>query len=280
MMKKLFGFLLVALMFGAFAQQSDSLLSAKPYYNPEQIALDRMLRQRIYEHVQFCLARTEAFSDSVAAICTDAAVRENLLTWKIAFSEALLSSALQPDAVRSALDLRVFSMQHTRYFTKGIGSGRLGEYSNAAVKVCIEMERSAIRLMEIVLQDGGKTQATLTLFESYAESNKLDNHYFIRSNSSTLTDQITSEGKIKMKTMASDLAEQINVLSERLNLYMAIMPKLAMWRSERMIQHNAEYGPMAARLDSIEAHINTMLGMMNEGMPWLPELMNQSLVHL
>jgi hypothetical protein len=70
------------------------------------------------------------------------------------------------------------------------------------------------------------------------------------------------------------------VLSERLNLYMAIMPKLAMWRSERMIQHNAEYGPMAARLDSIEAHINTMLGMMNEGMPWLPELMNQSLVHL
>jgi hypothetical protein len=279
-MKRVLSFLFAVLIYGAFAQQNDSLLSAKPYYNPEQIALDRMLRQKIYEHVNFCLSRTEAFSDSVAAICTDAIVRENLLTWKIAFSEALLSSALQPDAVRSALDLRVFSMQHTRYFTTGLGKGRLGEYSNDAVKVCIEMERSAIRLMDIVLQDGGKSQATLTLFEGYAESNKLDNHYFIRSNSSTLSDQITSEGKTKMKTMASDMAEQVNVLSERLNLYMAIMPRLAMWRSERMMQHNTEYGPMAERMDSIEAHINTMLGMLHDGMPWVPELMDRSLAHL
>lgn len=280
MMKKVLSFLLVALMFGAFAQQNDSLLSGKPYYNADQIALDRTLRQKIYEHLQFCLARTESFSDSVIVLCDDPVVRENILTWKVAFSEALLSSALQPDAVRSALDLRVFSMQHTRYFTTGIGTSRFGDFTNAAVKLCIEMERSAVRLMEIVLQDGGKSNATLALFEGYAENNKLNNHYFIRSNSSSLSDQITKEGKTKMKTMAIDMAEQVNVLSERLNLYMAIMPKLAMWRSERLLQHNVTYGPMAHRMDNIETRMDTMLAMLHSGMPWVPELMEQSLTHI
>lgn len=224
-----------------------STLSACSTSAPKQTAFQeslgvtvtsREIRIRTSDYAMVFAQTVELTADSILVLARERSVARNALIWKTYAVPAIYRSATLPDPLLAWIDSRVLTLQMKEYFLTGAGRELFGDHQALAVQAARFLERELDRDVELSEQEvDPELRAQVARF---AADNPLQNPYFFRRSPVEQLAKAVGRDQVSGLQAVGSMAELLDDMSQRLNVYAELVPRSGRWQAELMLAELAD----------------------------------------
>ena len=261
-----------------FASSSIGQEAIREYDEASKYATE--VRQRLNHFFFYLVGRIEHTADSIVAVSGDHEIDEAAIQWKIYAIGAAQRSAFMRDPVVSSIDLRVLLNQMYAYFNSGIGQDRFGPHTSVALRCTRSLEKQiGMQVMSAVAESVDLFEKT-KLVQLYVKGHPLGDHYFTRESTVPFFETLLSSNDVKLKELAGNIQENINDMSDRINIYTELLPKMMRWEMELMLLKMWDHQEISGKYDRMMSIMDTLTYTMVEGPVWTESLIQSMFIEV
>ncbi len=176
------------------------------------------------------VSRVETAADRIIATSPDPNVRREALLWKIEAVPILYQTILNPDPLLGVLDTWAFVYQMRAYFDKGPGRSALGKSYKTAVDSCDDINR-----MILDFARGVKPDVTGEKVSVWAQSHPITGPISGRTSVGIHFARDMAQKDMDALAAAGAAVEGLSDLTQRIDLYAALLPRAARWQAELLL---------------------------------------------
>ena len=194
----------------------------------------------------------EEMADRVRAQTGDRGVQRRALAFKVDAIPAVYAAAYRADPLAGAVDSWGFSYQLVQYLEEGGGRDAFGSGQALARETARELRAEADRVIESVAarpEDFSRGRVTI---ESWATRYPIRHTFAARPTALGFPAQWRAEGRDAFVAVGA-ASETLESLSERMNTYAALLPKLARWQAELLVSEQTGDHDVRAVLADVDA---------------------------
>ncbi len=210
-------------------------------------------------------AIVESAADSIIVMTDDVPTRRKALIWKATAIPEFQKSVLISDPLAALIDGWTFSIQMEQYFTVGAGSDEFGRWQPIVRRASAELVRRAEEIARLATTDSGYV-AGETFVTAWAAEHPFESLVFGREHTAVAWADRLGTGARGGLAAAADINEAIQVMSNRMSMYAATLPKQATWQAQLLMsyyfydpQMQAFLGEISS-IDSAVASIESQFG--------------------
>ena len=203
----------------------------------------------------------EESADSIKKETRDVQIQRNALLWTMYGIPAVHQAAFHPDPVAGLLDLKTLAIQMYNFFETGHGQHSFGEWQHIALDGLEKYHlalNEAIRAMTI----SGDITVAQEYVRSWADEYPVEDLYFQRTPFTVLLDSLMYDEKRGLFDATGLIADGMNDLSGRMNIYTEYIPRQARWQVEYLLlMESTKIINMV--IDSVQFQLNSILDSIN-----------------
>ncbi len=219
------------------------------------------IRAVLHRNTARFAAAIEKSADKIKEKTGDEKIKRNTLLWKMYGIPAVHQAAFNPDPVAGFLDMKTLLVQMYDFFATGAGKHVFGEWQSIALNDLEEYHRELDDVMSNMTKSGDIT-VLQEYIRSWADGNPIEDLYFQRTSFTVLLDSLMYNEKRGLFDATGMIADGVNDLSGRLNIYTEYLPRQARWQAEYLLL--VESTQLTNDLiDSLEFQLNAMLDSIN-----------------
>jgi hypothetical protein len=210
------------------------------------------LRARVDILANHFADQLEQTADRIHAETPDRVVRRRALAFKVDAVPAIYTAAYHVDPMMAVVDVWAFSFQLRQYLDEGPGREAFGPCQGIAREDALALLAEADRLVEGIVsrpQEFGRERAKV---EAWAAAHPVRYTFSSRPSMVDFAARLRSEDRDAFVAVG-EATETIESLSERLNTYVAQMPKVARWQAELLLVDQAGEHDVVSFLDDVNA---------------------------
>jgi hypothetical protein len=192
---------------------------------------DYELRLRLTDFSYRFTALVEATADSIWRATDDPEIKEAVLLWKIYGISGMTKALYKNDPIASFYDVWPYTKQMVNYFESGPGSITFQDYAPMAHRVSLQLESELDTLLMDVSVNTNHQEAEQSVDE-WVEANPFVDLYFTRKSTLPFFAKWLGEEKFGIGGSVVTITEQVGELTNRVNMYSDIIPKLMKWQIE------------------------------------------------
>ena len=222
----------------------------------------REIRIRATEYALTFSQTVELAADSILHSATERSVARNALVWKTYAVPAIYRSAALSDPLMAWIDSRVLTYQMRDYFETGAGKNLFGEWQSLALEATRFLEDEIQRAAALA---GTKAHPELDAgIRKFVTENPLNNPYFFRRSPVEMLATYLGQDQVSGLQAVGSMTELMEDLSQRMNVYMELLPRSGRWQAQLMLaeladpQRSAIYLDILNQLEAMET-LNTFL---------------------
>ena len=193
----------------------------------------------------------EGTADRVFTATPDLAVRRRALAFKIDAIPAAYTAAYRTDPLAGLVDLWAMAFQVDRYLKEGAGRDAFGSEQGMARDGARELLTEADLVARRATQPGEFDRARADV-EAWAKQNPVRHAFSSRPSCVVFAAQRRSEGNDAFVAIGT-VSDSVEAVSERLNTYAALMPRLARWEAQLLLSESAGDHTLEAALGDLGA---------------------------
>ena len=193
---------------------------------PELRAMVNALADRFADQI-------EQTADQVAATAKDPAVRRRALVFKIDAVPAVYTAAYRADPLTSFVDVWALAFQIDHYLGDGAGRDAFGPGQGAFRDSARELVAEADVVGRRAALSGAFDRARADVL-GWAERNPVRYTFTSRPSCATFAAERRAEGRDAFVEIGA-VSDTVEAVSERLNTYAALEPKLVRWQAELLL---------------------------------------------
>lgn len=189
------------------------------------------LRLRLTDFSYRFTALVEATADSILRVAKDPDLKEAVLLWKIYGISGMTKALYKNDPIASFFDVWPYTKQMVIYFESGPGNITFQDYAPIAHRIAVELESE----LDAVLMDvpvNRNNQEYEQAVDEWVKANPFVDPYFTRKSTLSLIAKWLGEKKLGIGGSVVTITEQVGELTNRVNMYSDIIPKLMKWQIE------------------------------------------------
>jgi hypothetical protein len=193
----------------------------------------------------------EETADRIGTATSDPAVRRRALAFKLDAVPAAYTAAYRADPLAAVVDVWALAFQVDHYLRDGAGRDSFGAGQVVARDGARELVAEADLVARRVARPGEFERARADI-EAWATRNPVRYTFSSRPSCVAFAAALRSEGRDAFVAIGS-VSDTVEVVSERLNTYAALEPKLARWQAELLLSESAGERSLEAALGDVEA---------------------------
>lgn len=176
----------------------------------------------------------ELTADSIMSQASDQAIQRRALMWKANAIPNFQQSVLISDPLAALIDGWTFALQMEDFFATGAGSDEFGEWQPLAVRASADLVGRAAAIARLATTDSGYVNGEQFVTE-WAREHPVESLGFARQHTAAAWAAELGVGARGGLAAAADISESITVISNRLSMYAAALPKQARWQAELLL---------------------------------------------
>ena len=189
------------------------------------------LRLRLTDFSYRFTALVEATADSILRFTKDPDVKEAVLLWKIYGISGMNKALYKNDPIASFFDVWPYTKQMVIYFESGLGSVTFKDYAPKACRISMELE-SELDAIVMDVSVNTNNQEYEQAVDEWVKANPFVDPYFTRKSTLPIFAKWLGEKKLGIGGSVVTITEQVGELTNRMNMYSDIVPKLIKWQIE------------------------------------------------
>jgi hypothetical protein len=193
----------------------------------------------------------EETADGIGATAKDPGVRRRALAFKIDAVPAVYTAAYRADPLAGLVDVWALAFQAEQYLRDGAGRDSFGADQGVARDRVRELVVEADVVARRAARPGEFDRARAEV-EAWARDNPVRYTFSSRPSCATFAAERRSEGRDAFVAIGS-VSDTVEAVSERLNTYAALEPKLARWQAELLLSDSAGERSLEAALGDVAA---------------------------
>lgn len=193
----------------------------------------------------------EETADHIGTSTLDPALRRRALAFKIDAVPAVYTAAYRADPLAGLVDVWALAFQAEQYLRDGAGRDSFGADQGVARDRARELVAEADLVARGVARPGEFDRVRADV-EAWARLNPVRYTFSSRPSCATFAAERRSEGRDAFVAIGS-VSDTVEAVSERLNTYAALEPKLARWQAELLLSESAGERSLEAALGDVEA---------------------------
>ena len=223
------------------------------------------LRARVNDLADRLAARLEETADRIRAEATDRAVRRRALAFKLDGVTAIYVAAFRADPLASAMDVWALTFQITHYVEYGAGRDAFGPQQSLAQQGARALLADADAAMADVANRPEAFDKARARVASWASRNPVGHTFSPRLSMAAYLAEFSSEDRDAFAAVG-EAATTVHDVSERLNVYAALLPRQARWQAELLVSETTGEHDLEGTLGDIQAvgvmarHADELLG--------------------
>jgi hypothetical protein len=195
--------------------------------------------------------QVEETADGIGARAKDPGVRRRALAFKIDAVPAVYTAAYRADPLAGLVDLWALAFQADQYLRDGAGRDSFGADQGVARDRARELVAEADVVARRAARPGEFDRARAEV-EAWARDHPVRYTFSSRPSCATFAAERRSEGRDAFVTIGS-VSDTVEAVSERLNTYAALEPKLVRWQAELLLSESAGERSLEAALGDVAA---------------------------
>jgi hypothetical protein len=208
-----------------------NFLPAQAQSLPEVEISAEELRGVLDDYFFYFVGNVEATMDSISNSTDDLKISRAAVIFKTYGIAEAQRSVFVKDPLVGLFDLGFLIIQLENYYGGDHGDRLFGTFKPQVVSLIRELKSVVIKVT-FTLNPNWDTQVAIDALAGYSEEYPLLNDYFGRKSVRRIFDHLKVQQKIKLKELAVDMAASVDVMTIRLNYYMALIPKQMRWQME------------------------------------------------
>ena len=193
----------------------------------------------------------EETADGIGATAKDPGVRRRALAFKIDAVPAVYTAAYRADPLAGLVDVWALAFQAEQYLRDGAGRDSFGADQGVARDRARELVAEADVVARRAARPGEFDRARAEV-EAWARDNPVRYTFSSRPSCASFAAERRSEGRDAFVAIGS-VSDTVEAVSERLNTYAALEPKLARWQAELLLSDSAGERSLEAALGDVAA---------------------------
>jgi hypothetical protein len=193
----------------------------------------------------------EETADGIGATAKDPGVRRRALAFKIDAVPAVYTAAYRADPLAGLVDVWALAFQAEQYLRDGAGRDSFGADQGVARDRARELVAEADVVARRAARPGEFDRARAEV-EAWAKDNPVRYTFSSRPSCATFAAERRSEGRDAFVAIGA-VSDTVEAVSERLNTYAALEPKLARWQAELLLSDSAGERSLEAALGDVAA---------------------------
>ncbi|MEH0154702.1 hypothetical protein V6R21_11225 [Limibacter armeniacum] len=283
-MKLTLAYLIIVIFFSSCVLQSqkakeDKILESKQSASMQQVEqpvdiTSYDLRQQMNAFLIDFAGLIEESADSILQHSEDWTVKDNALRWKMYAIPAAQRAMLVNDPLIGLFDISALCIQMKHFFENGAGNQLFGPYQPLAITTSDSLINRSMQVFSTLSENRDSSKASKTI-KKFAQDYPIQSIYFNRMSTTPLLSKYVDKEKMGLKKMASGATETLQQLTERLNLYIDLLPRQARWQAAYLIRQSLEQvasdsitSQVFNRIDHLESYLDR-LTMVTERIPSL-----------
>ena len=208
------------------------------------------LRLRLTDFFIRYAESVEVSADRIFYDTSDPDIKKAALMWKIYGISAMNKAIHMPDPIASFFNAWPLSKQLIHFFETGKGMEELGPYHEDVAKLCYQLETN---LDSIIINIGDEER--FIKFEpdvqEWADQHPIENFYFSRESTMPLFAKWIGEGNYGIGKNVATITEEVIELSNKLNLYVDLIPRQARWQVDYAILNYLQDSTLSMDLSTL-----------------------------
>jgi hypothetical protein len=180
----------------------------------------------------------EEASDQIAARSPDAQVRRNALLWKVYAVPASYLAIEHSDPLAILVDLWALCVQQTTYFESGAGRELFGDEQTLAIQTARKLEDEIYGIATDLVNAEAMGPARKEI-DQWAETHPFENLLFARPSIVAMLAKAFPDRMQGLFQTLDSVQGEIGDLKGRLALQADILPRLARWQAELLLEQTA-----------------------------------------
>lgn len=228
------------------------------------------LRLRLTDFSYRFTALVEATADSILRVAKDHDVKEAVLLWKIYGISGMNKALYKNDPIISFFDAWPYTKQMVIFFESGPGSTTFKDYAPIARRISMELE-SELDAVLMDVSENTNSEEYEQAVDEWVKANPFVDPYFTRKSTLPIFAKWVGEEKLGIGGNVVTITEQVGELTNRVNMYSDIIPKLIKWQIElsaleltRNIQPDSALNLLIENTNSLRHLIDTIPEMTDE----------------
>jgi hypothetical protein len=192
------------------------------------------LRVRTAVYAEQFAATVEAAADSIMTGTDDPAIQRRALMWKASAIPMLQQSMFLSDPLAAFIDGWTFTTQMDEFFRDGDGRDLFGSEQPVATRASGRLLRNADELARLATHAQGYANGVEFVTE-WSRDHKIESLLFARTPTFDAWAEELGGGARGGLAGVADINESVTILSNRLSLYAASLPKQARWQAQLLV---------------------------------------------
>jgi hypothetical protein len=209
------------------------------------------LRARVNALADRLADQIEQTADQIGATTKDPALRRRALVFKIDAVPAVYTAAYRADPLTSFVDVWALAFQIDQYLGDGAGRDSFGAGQGVAQESARELVAEADLVGRRAAFPGAFDRARADVL-GWAGRNPVGYTFSSRPSCATFAAERRAEGRDAFVDIGA-VSDTVEAVSERLNTYAALEPKLARWQAELLLSESAGERSLEAALGDVGA---------------------------
>ncbi|MCG8305983.1 MAG: hypothetical protein MI975_01240 [Cytophagales bacterium] len=228
--------IILVLLASSFATAQKSARSVFEKRRDKVDISDVELRLRLTDYFIRFAEDVEKTADIIYFSSKDREIKKAALMWKIYGISAMSKAINMPDPIASFFNAWPLAKQLIYFFEHGEGREVLGADAELALELCKEYESKLDTIIIDMTDIENHAQAEGGV-EKWAINNPIEDFYFTRESTIAIFAQWIGEGNLGLGKSVATITEQVVELSNRLNLYVDMVPRQARWQVDYVLMN-------------------------------------------
>lgn len=233
------------------------------------------LRLRLDDFLVRYVGMVEEFTDQVYLESSDYNIKRAALMWRIYGISAMSKAINMSDPILSFYNGWPLTKQMVIFFETGPGQSTMGADSEDAIALCKSFE-SMFDSILVQTKNEEELQLREPFVDRWVEENPLESYYFSRPSTLDYFAKWIGEQQLGISGNVRTMTEEIQELSNRMNLYADLIPRQARWQAEYAMLNFFYDSPWENRMDDMYNNMNKLTEVVTQS----PELIEDNRVAL
>jgi hypothetical protein len=215
-----------------------------------------VLRVRVNDLTDRFAGRIEETADRIGLEAKTADTRRRALTLKVDVIPAVYTAGFRVDPLASAIDVWVLAFQFSAYVHTGAGRAAFGAQQSLVQSAANDVLADADAMITSIVIQPEHFDRARGRVQRFAAAHPISHSFASRPSGASVLAELRSEQDAFVVVGA--VSDTVGDLSERLNTYVALLPKQARWHSEMLAMDLAAEGAAAVSLDRTLADVHAI----------------------
>ncbi|GAA4838807.1 hypothetical protein [Algivirga pacifica] len=240
------------------------------------------LRQKMHAFLMYFAGTVEETADEIIRSSESMEVKRNALTWKLYAIPAAQRAVLVNDPLIGLFDISILCVQMRNFFLSEEGKDLFGYHQGLVMSQTDSLIVKSVRVYEMLSENRDPTQAA-GLIKDFANDYPIHSLYFNRMSITPFLAEYHDSEKMGLAAMAQGATDNLEILTERLNVYIGLLPRQARWEAALLMENALEQAlgdslpqELLYRVDRLDSYLNRLTTVTEQ----IPGLINQQRLYI